>query len=105
MSKHSEDRSVFFCDCGHTEHMFIVDHHDWGHGDHEFHIMPLLSPKPLLQRVAYAWRYLLGKSSRHGAFDSVLLDVEDVLALRDNCDRYLFKVSELTLLEKEQDNG
>ena len=105
MSKHSEDRDIFFCDCGYTEHMFIVDHHDWGHGDHEFYIMPLLSPKPLLQRVAYVWRYLTGKQSRNGAFDSILLDAEDVLRLRDNCNRYLFKVSYLTLLEKVQANG
>ena len=94
MSQHSDNRDVFFCDCGATEHMFIVDHHDWGNGDHEFHIMPLLSPKRLLKRVAYAWRYLLGKSSRHGAFDSVLLDAEDVLRLRDNCNRYLSKVEQ-----------
>ena len=91
MSRHSEDREVFFCDCGHTEHMFIVDHHDWGNGDREFYIMPLLSPKPLLQRIAYVWRYLMGKQSRNGAFDSILLDDEDVERLRNNCTRYLFK--------------
>jgi len=85
---------VFFCDCGYTEHMFIVDHYDWGNGDHEFCIMPLLSPKPLLQRIAYVWHYLTGKQSRNGAFDSILLDAEDVERLRDNCDRYLAKVKE-----------
>jgi hypothetical protein len=90
MSQHSDSRDVFFCDCGYTEHMFIVDHQFWGDGmDPEFYIMPMLSPKPLLKRLGIALQYLLGRQSRHGAFDSILLDREDVCRLRDNCNRFL----------------
>lgn len=89
MSKHSDDREVFFCECGYTEHMFIVDHHFWGDDDHEFCIVPMLSPRPLRNRIAIAWRYLLGKQSRHDAFDSILLDADDVKRLRASCDRFL----------------
>jgi hypothetical protein len=93
MSKQSDDREVFFCDCGHTEHMFIVDHFFWGDGlEPEFSIQPHLCKKRLRDRIAYAWRYLLGKQSGFGAFDSILLDLEDVKRLRDSCDRYLKKV-------------
>lgn len=90
MGSHSDDRDVFFCDCGYTEHMFIVDHFFWGGDmDPEFTIMPMLSPKTLTNRIVVAWRYLCGKQSRHGAFDSILLDRADVIRLRDNCNRFL----------------
>jgi hypothetical protein len=93
MSKHSDDREVFFCECGHKEHMFIVDHHDHPHwADDEcnqFYILPMLAPKPLFKRIAIAWGYLWGNQCSDGAFDSILLDDQDVLRLRDNCDRYL----------------
>lgn len=90
-----DNREVFFCDCGYTEHMVIVDHFFWGEDfPAEFYIMPHLSKKPLLERLAYAWRYLLGKQSRHGAFDSILLHTDDVRRLRASCDRFLAKEEE-----------
>lgn len=88
----SDDREVFFCDCGYTEHMVIVDQYYWGADDPaEFYIQPHLSKQSLRKRLAYAWRYLLGKQSRYGAFDSILLDRDDVQRLRDSCDRFLTK--------------
>lgn len=92
MSIHSDDREVFFCDCGHVEHMLIVDHHYWSAEDLEFYLQPHLSKQSLRKRIAYAWRYLTGQQSRYGAFDSILLDEADVKRLRDSCDRYLGKV-------------
>ena len=91
MSKQSDDREVFFCECGCTDHMFIVDHHFWGDGENEFYIMPMLSTKRLRDRIGIVWRYLRGKQSRYGAFDSILLDREDVERLRASCVRFLAK--------------
>ncbi len=90
MGKFSDSRDVFFCDCGCTEHMFVVDHFFWdGDFPTEFSIQPHLTNRPFLERLTYVWRYLLGKQSQHGAFDSIILDRYDVTRLRDNCNAFL----------------
>jgi hypothetical protein len=39
--------------------------------------------------LVYAWRYLLGHQSGHGAFDTIILHKDDVQRLRASCDRFL----------------
>lgn len=91
MNKHADKREVFHCDCGYMEHMFVVDHHYWGEGEADFSIIPMLSKKSFTKRVGIALRYLVGAQSRHGAFDTILLDDVDVRRLRKSCDDFLTK--------------
>jgi hypothetical protein len=90
MSKHSDHREVFFCDCGHLPHMFVVDHFHWGENfESEMQVSVHLTRKPLRNRISVAWRYLLGHEPQSGAFDSIILDAGDVQRLRDSCDKFL----------------
>lgn len=84
------EREAFFCDCGYTEHMFLVSHFFWGDDfPAEFCLQPHLTKQPLRKRLVYIWRYLLGQQSRHGAFDTIILHRCDVQRLRASCDRFL----------------
>ena len=90
----TDEREVFFCDCGADEHLLLVDHFYWDEeSDAEFCIKPHLSKKPLSKRFSYAWRYLLGRQSRWGAFESIVLNEEDVRRLRHSCDRFLARIA------------
>lgn len=71
-------KTLFLCRCGSLEHSFVViaDEHDLLFEVH-------LSPLPFRQRVINAVKYILGKRSRYGDFEEIILDPEDALDLGD----------------------
>lgn len=86
---------LYCCDCGQSEHLMMVDHYYWGENtEPEFSISIYLNHnKGFLRRLENAMRYVMGKKSRYGAFDSLLLGNGDVRRLRDSCNAFLLDAS------------
>ena len=86
---------LFCCDCGQSEHLMMVDHYYWGDGfDATFSIRIYLNHnKGFFRRLENAMRYIMGRKSKHGAFDSLILGNGDVKRLRDSCSAFLLDAS------------
>lgn len=96
---------LFCCDCGQNEHLMMVDHYHWGDGfDATFSIRIYLNQnKRFLQRLKIAALYLIGRKSKHGAFDSLILGNGDVRRLRNSCNTFMKTVArEETKKEQSQ---
>lgn len=84
-------RDVILCDCETAEHQFIVrydklDDEKW---PAELFLSVHLSKKPFWKRVAYSVRYILGRQSKYGAFDEVIVSVEDAHRLKNHIEEYI----------------
>ncbi len=71
-------RTLYTCKCFSLEHSLFVCA-----DDEDLFIEIHLSPKPFWERVAKAFRYVLGQRSPYGDFDEVILGPEDALDLGD----------------------
>ena len=71
-------RTLFNCRCSSLEHIFFVcaDKDD-------LFIEVHLAPLPLWRRLSNAVRYIVGRRSRYGDFEEIILDPEDALDLGD----------------------
>lgn len=72
-------RTLFVCRCLSIEHSFVVSA-----DDEDVFIEVHLSSAPLWQRVKNAVRYVLGRKSKWGDFEEVLLSPYDALNLADS---------------------
>lgn len=71
-------RTLFVCRCYSIEHSFVVSA-----DDEDLFIEVHLSSVPLWQRVRNAIRYILGRKSKWGDFEEVLLSPDQALDLGD----------------------
>ena len=71
-------KTLYTCMCDSLEHSFVViaDEEDLWISVH-------LSPLPFHRRLKHALLYLLGRRSRWGDFDEILISPTDALALGD----------------------
>lgn len=69
-----EIQEIFICECGSTEHQFIIRKFD---DEEEAYLTIHLNKKPLLKRIKYAFKYIFGYQSRYGAFDEIILNPDD----------------------------
>lgn len=75
----------FPCECGSAEHVFRVCLDD-ADGDLwlETHLSTYL---PWWRRIVRAFTYVVGRRSRYGDWDTVLISYDDAVRLRDLMDR------------------
>ena len=72
-------RTLFVCHCGSLEHSFVVS------ADEDcFYIEIHLSPLPFWPRVRNALGYVLGRRSKWGDFEEIVLDPYEALTLSDS---------------------
>lgn len=72
-------RTFFVCHCGSLEHLIVVS------GDEDCAYVEVhLAPMPLLKRIINAFRYIVGRRSRYGDFEEVVLSPETALSLGDS---------------------
>ena len=71
-------RTLFVCRCYSIEHSFIVSS-----DEDDVFIEVHLAGLPFWSRVKHAIRYLLGKKSKWGDFEEILLSPEQALDLGD----------------------
>lgn len=75
------------CSCGSIEHMVKFSYFE---DEKDLLYMEIhLRPHSFLNRVANAIKYVFGYRSMYGDFDEVLLDRDEVLKLKENCERFL----------------
>ena len=67
-------REILVCECHSLEHQFAIWYNE---DDNVLYIEPHLNRKPLLDRIKYAIKYVLGYQSNYGAFDEFILNSED----------------------------
>jgi hypothetical protein len=65
----TEKTEVVICACFSPEHQFL-----YTKSDDEVYIHPHLVKKSLWYRLKYGVRYILGRKSRYGAWDEIILD-------------------------------
>lgn len=68
------DKDLFTCTCGDIAHQFVVQYDpdpDWNDCIY-FHVH--LNNLPFWQRVRYALLYILGRRSKYGAFEEIIMD-------------------------------
>ena len=83
---------VYFCDCSDPSHQLHISHYHWGEDcDPEFGIVIHLNRFKILKRIKYAFKYIFGWQSKHGAFHEMMLNKEDVERLRDSCNEFIEK--------------
>ena len=77
MANPNMTRRLFVCDCGSLEHQFVVscfndddDIDDW------VYVSIHLAPVAWYKRVWEAVKYVMGKRSRYGAFEEMILGEE-----------------------------
>ena len=93
MSKNSkgEEQTLFVCDCGDMAHQFVVSWYpeddDWN--DLLYITIHLSQSSGFWRRLWDGLKYIFGHKCRFGAFDEVLLNVEDAKRLRDILDRFI----------------
>ena len=89
-SKNIGGIDILICDCNSTEHQIVLayeeDEHETTSG---IIITPIcyaqihLSAKPFWKRVSYAFRYILGRKCRFGAWDEFLFKPDDAEKLQE----------------------
>lgn len=88
--KHTE---LFLCECNSPEHQFIVSY--WDEDEGEVYIAIHLNKKPFWKRLKYAIKYIFGYQCKYGAFDEIILNLDDAERLQKVVD-YLKKNDETT---------
>ena len=71
-------RTLFVCPCGSLEHSFVLTADEW-----DAFIEVHLAPASPIERIQRAIRYLLGRRSKWGDFDEIVLTPEMALDLGD----------------------
>lgn len=79
-------REYVICNCGHNDHMFILIKDKCSDNYVDVALSVHLSPIPLFKRIKHAFFYILGKRSRYGDFDEVLLNRESVSRIQSFLD-------------------
>lgn len=84
-------RDIILCDCEQPEHQVIVryDKVDDDQWPAELFFSVHLTKKPFWQRVAYSIRYILGRQSKYGAFDEVIVSPDEAKRLKNHIEEYL----------------
>ncbi len=72
-------RTLYVCKCYSMQHSFVVSA-----DEDDVFIEVHLTPLPLWQRVKNAVRYVLGKRSKYGDFEEILLSPVDAVNLGDS---------------------
>jgi hypothetical protein len=72
-------RTLFTCRCYSIEHSFVVSS-----DEEDVFIEVHLSSLPFWKRVRHAVRYILGRKSKWGDFEEILLDPYEALRLGDS---------------------
>ncbi len=72
-------RTLYVCKCHSMQHSFVVSA-----DEDDVFIEVHLTPLPLWQRVKNAVRYVLGKRSKYGDFEEILLSPVDAVNLGDS---------------------
>lgn len=84
-------REVLFCDCFSSEHqyIFITTKDDAVGGGKEIngYIHPHLVKKNFWYRLKYGIKYILGRKSRYGAFDEIIVTKDNIKVLEDFVNR------------------
>lgn len=77
---------LIICECHSTEHTIIMSYFE---EDVDFPVVYTsihLSKLPLLQRIKYAIKYVLGYQCRYGAFEEILIGKKEVDKLQTMVD-------------------
>jgi hypothetical protein len=75
-----EKTEILICDCHSSEHQMIVYYSDdeiAGSKIPMCYVHVHLNKRPFLSRLIYAFKYVLGKQSRFGAFDEFIFNSND----------------------------
>jgi hypothetical protein len=77
----------FECECHSDEHIFKFT---LDKDDADFYLSVFLNnPDRWYKRVWKAIKYMMGYKCKYGHWDSTMLDLEDVIRLRDLCDKVI----------------
>lgn len=75
-------KEYIMCTCNHSDHMFILVKDEYDGEYIDLSLTVHLSPIPFLKRIKNAFLYVLGKRSRYGDFDEIILNRESVLKIQ-----------------------
>jgi len=77
----ADEQQLITCECGLTEHQFVLTLYDWG-DDVEVFMEPHLSTyRNFFERAWAAIRYVFGYRSKYGEFDCVSLGEEQLIQI------------------------
>ena len=102
MKDNTKDLKEYFdCDCGDSAHHFTitqVSNYDKTFDDECVYISYYMNQyRTWYQRLWLAIKYVFGYKSRFGDWDSITLDKEKVLRLRNFCDKALENIENRTV--------
>ena len=83
-------RKLFICECGDPSHQFVIQYFPNDPDFDELVVDVLLNENVgFFGRIWNAIKYVIGRKSKFGAFDEILLSRPQVLELRKSLDEYL----------------
>jgi hypothetical protein len=79
-------KEILVCDCHSSEHQLIVYYSDdeiAGEKVPMCYVHVHLNKRPFLRRLIYAFKYVIGRQSRFGAFDEFIFNHEDAEKIQE----------------------
>lgn len=86
--EYTTTREFVVCSCNHLDHMIVLNA---GIDDKRMDVSIdiHLSPLPWWKRIIHAFGYVLGKRSRYGDFEEIILNREQMYIMSKFCDECL----------------
>lgn len=78
---HETERHLFVCDCGSTEHQLIVSYFPDDFDEDFTYVSVHLTHKSFWKRLISGVKYILGRQSKYGAFEEILMTPEQCAQL------------------------
>lgn len=78
-------RDILVCECNSLEHQFAIWYDEVYN---QVYIEPHLNRRPLLDRIKYAIKYVLGRQSNYGAFDEIIIKPIDADKIIEYLQKY-----------------
>lgn len=84
---YKNNRELFVCDCGNTEHQLIFSYDETDKEDDSLYVSVHLKPeRNIFKRIWRAVRYIFGHRSIYGEFDEFIFNPHDADRLQSTVD-------------------